>query len=80
MSVIGVIVFQKSQKAHGEFYAKGQSKRELPINAASKPFPESPVSLPHGGEVPHIIFRYSRLRLGNLESHAAKRLLQHYRR
>ena len=51
------IVLQKSQKHSGEFYAKGKNKRELPINAAPKPFPESPVSLPHGGEVPHIIIR-----------------------
>src|SRR6266436_3101128 len=49
-----------------------------PINAASNPLPESPVSLTYGGVVPHIIIRSSRLRLGEFESHAAKRLLQHY--
>jgi hypothetical protein len=34
------------------------------------------VSLSHGGVVPHIIIQSSRLRLGEFESHAAKRLLQ----
>jgi hypothetical protein len=53
---------------------------ELPINAALNPLPESPVSLADGGVVPHMIIRSSPLRLGEFGSHAAKRLLQHYRR
>jgi hypothetical protein len=52
---------------------------DSPINAASNPLPESPVSLTHGGVIPHITFRSPRLRLGELESHPAKRLLQQYR-
>jgi hypothetical protein len=36
------------------------------------------VSLSHGGVVPHVAIRLSRLWLGEFESHAAKRLLQHY--
>jgi hypothetical protein len=37
-----------------------------------------PVSLAHGGVVPHIVIRSWRLRLGKIVSHAPKRLLQHY--
>ena len=61
------------------FPRKDETSDNRRSNAASNPLPESPVSLTHGGVVPHIIIRSSRLRLGEFESHAAKRLLQHYR-
>jgi hypothetical protein len=70
------IVLQKSQKALRLFFAKGRNKRQSPINAAS----ESPASFARGGAVPHTITRSSGLRLGEFESHAAKRVLQHYQR
>ena len=73
------IVLQKSKKALcDQFSAKGRNKRQSPINATSNPSPKSPVSLSYGDVVPHIIIRSSRLRHGEFESHAAKRLLQHY--
>jgi hypothetical protein len=62
-----------------EFSAKRRNKRQSPINAGSNPLPESPVSLARGGVAPYMIIRSSRLRLGEFEPHAAKRLLQHYR-
>src|ERR1700704_5609606 len=61
-----------------QFSAERRNKQPAPINAASNPLAESPVSLAHGGVVPHIIIRSSRLRLGEFESPAEKRLLQHY--
>jgi hypothetical protein len=70
------ILLQKSQKALRRISAKGRNNRQSRINAASNPLPESPVSLSHGGVVPHIIIQSLRLRLGEFESHAAKRLLQ----
>ncbi len=42
--------------------------------------PESPVSLALDDVVPHIIVQSLRLRVGEFESHLAKRLLQQYRR
>ena len=66
--------------AAAKFFAKERNKRQSPINAASNPLLESPVSLAHGGVAPHIIFRSPRLRLGEFKSHPAKRLLQHYPR
>ena len=39
---------------------------------------ESPVSLVHGGVVPHIIFQSPRLQLEEFESQPSKRLLQQY--
>jgi hypothetical protein len=37
-------------------HAKKQKMRKSPINVASNPLPESPVSLAHGSVVPHVIF------------------------
>jgi hypothetical protein len=71
------MLLQNSENAGLNFREK-QNKRQSPINAASNPLPESPVRLARGGVVPHIILRSSRLRLGEFEAHAAKRLLQRY--
>src|ERR1700730_5488418 len=43
------IVLQKSQKALRLIFRQGRNKRQSQINAASNPFPESPVRLAHGG-------------------------------
>jgi hypothetical protein len=49
------------------------------MNRASNMLPESPVSLALGDVVPHITIQSLHLRVGEFESHLAKRLLQQYR-
>src|SRR5216683_420805 len=78
MSVHPLIVLQNSQNAERLIFREKTKQATIADQCASNPLPESPVSLTHGGVVPHIIIRSSRLRLGEFESHAAKRLLQHY--
>src|SRR6266404_4609409 len=58
--------------------AKERNKRESPLDRAANPLPESPASLACGDVVPHIVVQSPRPRLGAFETHAAKRLLQHY--
>jgi hypothetical protein len=58
--------------------AKERNKRQSPLDRAAKPLPESPVSLACGDVVPHIVVQSPRPRLGEFETHPAKRLLQHY--
>src|SRR5258705_5230616 len=58
--------------------AKERNKRQSPLDRAANPLPESPVSLACGDVVPHIVVQSPRPRLGEFETHAAKRLLQHY--
>src|SRR6266404_8684498 len=60
--------------------AKERNKRQSPLDRAANPLPDSPVSLACGDVVPHIVVQSPRPRLGKFETHAAKRLLQHYRR
>jgi hypothetical protein len=52
--------------AAANFPPKNEKERQSPINRASNPLPESPVSLAHGDVVPHIIIRSSRLGPENL--------------
>jgi hypothetical protein len=66
------IVLQNSQNADRLIFREKTKQATIADQCASNPLPESPVSLTHGGVVPHIIIRSSRLRLGEFESHAAK--------
>jgi hypothetical protein len=50
-----------------DFPRKKPKQAMIADQCASNPLPESPVSLTHGGVVPHIIIRSSRLRLGEFE-------------
>src|SRR6476659_11088533 len=70
---------KRPKTPRGKFSAKERNKRQSPVNAASGPLSESPVSLEPDSVVPHVIIRSSRLWLQEFESRAAKRLLQHYR-
>src|ERR1700704_6192283 len=70
-------MLQKSQRRSGQFLAKERNERQSPINTASNPLRESPVSLARGDLSPHIIIQSPRLRGGEFESHLQKRLLQH---
>jgi hypothetical protein len=72
------IVLQNSQNAERRIFRE-KTKQATITDAGSNPLPESPVSLARGGVAPYMIIRSSRLRLGEFEPHAAKRLLQHYR-
>jgi hypothetical protein len=74
------ILLQKSQMAQRLIFRQRTNKRQSPINRASNALPESPVSLALGDVVPHIIIQLLHLRVGEFESHLAKRLLQQYRR
>src|SRR4030081_3498024 len=67
------------KRRSGQFLAKERTERESPINTASNPLRESPVSLARGDLSPHIIIQSPRLRGGEFESHLQKRLLQQYR-
>src|ERR1700704_666772 len=71
-------MLQKSQRRSGQFLAKERNERQSPINTASNPLRESPVSLARGDLSPHIIIQSPRLRGGEFESHLQKRLLQQY--
>src|SRR3982074_3757558 len=66
------------KRRSGQFLAKERTERESPINTASNPLRESPVSLARGDLSPHIIIQSPRLRGGEFESHLQKRLLQQY--
>ena len=66
------------KRRSGQFLAKERNERESPINTASNPLRESPVSLARGDLSPHIIIQSPRLRGGEFESHLQKRLLQQY--
>jgi hypothetical protein len=65
--------------ACGDFSAKRATRRQSPVDRASNPILESPMSLARCDVVPHVVIQSSHLRLGEFESHAAKRLLQQYR-
>src|SRR4030081_2038761 len=64
------------KRRSGQFLAKERNERESPINTASNPLRESPVSLARGDLSPHTIIQSPRLRGGEFESHLQKRLLQ----
>src|SRR6266404_3544296 len=66
------------KRRSGQFLAKERNERQSPINTASNPLRESPVSLARGDLSPHIIIQSPRLRGGEFESHLQKRLLQQY--
>jgi hypothetical protein len=68
------IVLQKSQKP--QLLNSRQRTKQATISA--NPLPESPVSFACGDVVPHIVVQSPRPCLGEFETHAAKRLLQHY--
>ena len=62
----------------GHFPAEKQKKRQSAVDRASNLIPESIMRLARCGVVPHVVIQSSHLRLGEFESHAAKRLLQQY--
>src|SRR3981189_1526271 len=66
------------KRRSGQFLAKERNERESPINTASNPLRESPVSLARGDLSPHILIQAPRPRGGEFESHLQKRLLQQY--
>src|ERR1700716_687936 len=79
MSAVGRYCCKSLKRRSGQFLAKERNERESPINTASNPLRESPVSLARGDLSPHIIIQSPRLRGGEFESHLQKRLLQQYR-
>src|SRR4030081_3367592 len=79
MSALGRYCCKSPKRRSGQFLAKERNERESPINTASNPLRESPVSLARGDLSPHIIIQSPRLRGGEFESHLQKRLLQQYR-
>src|SRR4030088_3121664 len=78
MSAHGRYCYKSLKRRSGQFLAKEPNNRKSPINTASNPLRESPVSLARGDLSPHIIIQSPRLRGGEFESHLQKRLLQHY--
>src|SRR5258705_5695206 len=62
----------------GHFSAEKRNKRQSSVDGASNPMLESPMSSACCDVVPHVIIQSSHVRLGEFESHAAKRLLQQY--
>src|SRR5258705_1126700 len=76
---VGIIDFQDAvQKPQLLNSRQRRNKRKSPLDRAANPLPESPVSLACGDGVPHIVIQSPRPRLGEFETLAAKRLLQHY--
>src|SRR3979411_2205149 len=79
MSAHGRYCCKSLKRRSGQFLAKERNERQSPINTASNPLRESPVSLARGDLFPHIIIQSPRLRGGEFESHLQKRLLQQER-
>src|SRR5258705_1259014 len=76
---VGIIDFQDAvQKPQLLNSRQRRNKRQSPLDRAANPLPESPVSLACGDVVPPIVVQSPRPSLGEFETHAAKRLLQHY--
>jgi hypothetical protein len=67
------IVAKVPNGAAANFPPKKRNKRQSPINRASNALPELPVSLELGDVVPHIIVQLLHLRVGEFESHPAKK-------
>src|SRR6267378_3986335 len=67
------------KRCSAHFSAEKGNKRQSSVDRASNPILESPMSSACCDVVPHIIIQLSHVRLGEFESHAAKRLLQQYR-
>src|SRR3979490_651235 len=78
MSLAGRYCCKSLKRRSGQFLAKERNQRQSPINTASNPLRESPVSLARGDMSPHIIIQSPRLRGGEFESHLQKRLFQQY--
>src|SRR3982075_2695441 len=76
MSALRRYCCKSLKRRSGQFLAKERNERESPINTASNPLRESPVSLARGDLAPHIIIQSPRIRDREFESHLQKRLLQ----
>jgi hypothetical protein len=76
MSVPVGILLQKSQMAQRLIFRQRTKQATIVDQWASNALPESPVSLALGDVVPHSIIQLLHLRVGEFESHLAKRLLQ----
>jgi hypothetical protein len=71
-------MLQKSQKALRLIFRQRTKQAIVADQCGLEPATGIACELAHGGVVSHIIFQSPRLRLGEFESHPAKRLLQQY--
>jgi hypothetical protein len=68
----------KLRKCRATNFPRKDKQATIADQCSLNPVTEIACELAHGGVVPHIIVRSSRLRFGKFATHAAKRLLQQY--